>query len=48
MIGGIVSYRFKKVQVDIFPNGELVVYEAETGKIKCEGKVTKLYECKDE
>ena len=45
MIGGIVSYRFKKVQVDVFPNGELVVYEAETGKIKCEGKVTKLYEC---
>ena len=44
MIGGIVSYRFKKVQVDIFPNGELVVYEVETGKIKCEGKVTKLYE----
>lgn len=44
MIGGIVVKRFQNVQVDIFPNGELVVYEAETGKINCEGKVTKLYE----
>ena len=44
MKSGIVVKRFKSVQVDIFPDGDLVVYEAETGKIKCEGKVTKLYE----
>ena len=44
MIGGIVSYRFKNVQVDVFPNGELAVYVAETGKLLVEGKVTKVYE----
>ena len=44
MIGGILAKRFQKVQVDIFPDGDLVVYEAETGKILTEGKVTKVYE----
>lgn len=44
MIGGIVAKRFQNVQVDIFPNGDLVVYEAETGKILGEGKVTNLEE----
>ena len=44
MIGGIVAKRFEKVQVDVFPDGDLVVYEAETGKILAEGKVTKVYE----
>ena len=37
MIGGIVAKRFQNVQVDVFPDGDLVVYEAE-------GKVTKVYE----
>lgn len=44
MIGGIVAKRFEKVQVVIFPDGDLVVYEAETGKILTIGKVTKVYE----
>lgn len=44
MIGGIVAKRFEKVQVDIFPDDDLIVYEAETGKILAEGKVTKVYE----
>lgn len=44
MIGGIVAKRFQNVQVDVFPDGDLVVYEAETGKILAEGKVTKVYE----
>ena len=42
--GGIVLHRFENVNVDIDANGNMMVYEPESGKIKCEGILRKLYE----
>ena len=40
----IVVFRFKNVQADVNKDGELTVYNPDTGKILVEGKVTKIYE----
>lgn len=42
--GVIVLRRFQNVSVDIDDNGNMMVYEPESGKIKCEGLLRKLYE----
>ena len=39
----IVVYRFKNVQADVNKNGELIVYDADTGKILCKADKCEVY-----